>query len=287
MLNYIISFFKLKYLSLTKKKEGIVTLADSNYFQGLIVLYYSVQQSYEVPMICYDIGLTEEQKKWIKINLKNLTISDIPDFKIIKVIKEYKISSKLRKKGKRQWPLWICPFLIKSSPFERVLWLDCDVVVLRNLAGLFNLVKKAPVFTPENFAPHVTANKDKLYDLLPIGRLYNPKDVLINAGVSGWDLMRDKEVLDYYGYAVKRAFEDEDIMDAISWHDQGALIWAIYKSGLEKNIVKTWKWNLCVKNTKIANNKYEWGITVIDKLKEDVLEANLIHWNGHKVPWSK
>ena len=57
------------------------------------------------------------------------------------------------KPGKRIWPLWICPLLIRAAPFAEMFWLDCDLLVLRGLDELFGFLEAGPVFTPENKAP--------------------------------------------------------------------------------------------------------------------------------------
>jgi lipopolysaccharide biosynthesis glycosyltransferase len=214
-----------------------------------------------------------------------LTIKDVPDDEMIIKIKNYKEKTVLAKKGKRQWPLWICPFLIQNSPFTKTLWLDCDLIILRNLEKLFQKLDTGPFFTPENLAPNVTANKAALYKLLPIKHTIDENKALINAGVSGWHLTRDKKILNDYANVVKKAFENEDIKNAISWHDQGSLIWAILNTGSEKRIATDWTWNLCVKHTKIKELKFTWHSQLLDELRKQVPEANILHWNGQPVPW--
>lgn len=278
---------KEKFKKNSRKSEGVITLADKNYFQGLILLYHSIQNSYPVPIVCFDIGLSPDQKIWADENLPLLIIKDIPDDNLINTIKSYNEKTTLAKKGKRQWPLWICPILIKNSPFTKTLWLDCDLVILRNLGTLFKKLDTGPVFTPENLAPQVTANKSKLYKLLPIQRDFNENNALINAGVSGWHLDRDKKILNDYTFLVSKAFEDEDIKNSISWHDQGCLIWAILNNGMENRIATDWKWNLCVKHTMAQGLKFEWSEDILQQLRGLAPEANILHWNGQAVPWSK
>lgn len=275
------------YFSQDRITEGIVTLADEHYFLGLLTLCYSVQKSYAVPIICFDIGLTKEQIAWIGKNLPYLEIKKIPDLPIINKIKLAEDEGVLLKQGKRQWPLWICPFLINETPFQRIFWLDCDLVVLRDLKTLFGILNNGPVFTPENHAPELTANKPELYDLLPIDHKFSSSDVLINAGVSGWDKKRDRSILDYYMEVVYLAFSDNKIKQAISWHDQGALIWAVLKSNSGKYVLKDNTWNCCAKHTQAYQKQYVWNETVIDLLREDIPEVNIVHWNGCVVPWSR
>lgn len=267
---------------------GIVTLADSRYLPGLKLLCQSVQESCDVPVACFDLGLTPEEIQQARTKCSNLSILPLPDTADMAAVRRaFAGAGPLAKPGKRVWPIWACPFLIAASPFQRVFWVDSDIVVLRNLRDLFSLLDDGPVFTPENFAPQVTPNKPMLYKLLPIARTFNPLEPRINAGVSGWDLSReiDRAALDAYMTAVRAACADHRVAEAISWWDQGALIWAIQRCGLEHRVVNTWAWNMCVKHTRAVRNCHGWGDGTLERLRVDVPEANLLHWNGHAPPW--
>jgi hypothetical protein len=267
-------------------EHGIVTLADANYFAGLETLYLSAQESFAAPVACFDIGLTEEQKAQATKHA-GLSILPLPQTAdIAQVRRMFSDAAPLAKAAKRVWPLWICPFLIAASPFRRVFWLDCDLVVLRNLEGLFGMLDTGPVFTPENLAPERTPNKPELYELMPIERRFDPAQPVVNAGVSGWDLARDREALEAYMHPVRRASHDARVANAISWWDQGCLIWAIQKTGLEHRVMPTPKWNLCARNTAASGKRYApWDARALEALRRDVPEANLLHWNGLPLPW--
>jgi hypothetical protein len=264
---------------------GIVTLADSKYFPGLMLLHRSVQECWPIPIACFDLGLTDEQRR-ISRDVSGLTIMPMPDMSLVGTIMSvFGNAEPLAKQYKRVWPLWICPLLIAAAPFRRVFWLDCDTVVLRNLDQLFGLLEDGPVFTPEHNAPGVTPNKPELYDLLPIARRFDPLEPRVNAGVSGWDLVRDSAILDAYIYPVARACEDERVRNAISWHNQGALIWAIQKCGMEHRVVDTVNWNLCVVHTSLFARPIAWTDRFLADVKKAVPDANVLHWNGTNVPW--
>jgi len=264
---------------------GIVTLADSNYFPGLMLLHRSVQECWPVPIACFDIGLTAEQKR-IALQAPNLDILPLPNSGPIETIRSaFENATPLAKKGKRVWALWLCPLLISAAPFRRVFWLDCDIAVLRHLDQLFGFLEDGPVFTPENHAPAATPNKPELYDLLPIPHWFDPLEPRVNGGVSGWDLVRDAAVLEAYTYPVQRACEDLRVRDALSWHDQGALIWAIQKTQLQRCVLPSARWNLCVSHTALAQHPLSWDEHFLDRARRQVLDANLLHWNGVKVPW--
>jgi len=265
---------------------GIVTLADSRYFPGLELLCRSVRESLDVPVACFDLGLDASQLERARRTCPNLSVLPMPATDDMAAVRRaFEGAGPLAKPGKRVWPIWACPFLIAASPFRRVFWIDSDVVVLRNLQGLFALLEDGPVFTPENFAPQVTPNKAALYDLLPIARPFDPLEPRVNAGVSGWDLSRpvDRAALEAYMAAVRAACADRRVAEAISWWDQGALIWAIQRCGLEHRVVDAWSWNMCVKHTRAS--RCGWDDRTLERLRAEVPEANLLHWNGHAPPW--
>jgi hypothetical protein len=266
---------------------GIITLCDANYFPGLLMLHRSVQESHPCTVACYDVGLTPSQRAEAA-GRKNLQVLPLPADPLIGRIKAAMgATPPLAKANKRVWPLWICPLLIKRAPFRDVLWMDCDLVVLRGLSELFAAVATNPVFTPENKAPQLTPNHPELYRLLPIRRSFNPLLPTINAGVSGWRKDRDAAAIDAYIFPVERAIDDIKVRNAISWHDQGALIWAIQCRGLEHCVVGTTSWNLCVDNTSIAKRPIPWSGDFLDVVRTEVPNANVLHWNGRDPPWTR
>jgi hypothetical protein len=268
--------------------HGIVTLADHNYFPGLMLLHKSVQETWPLPIACFDVGITDEQKALAAEKCAGLRILPLPDVDLLTKIRSvFEAAPPLAKRDKRVWPLWICPLLIAAAPFRRVFWLDCDIAVLRNLDQLFRLLDDGPVFTPENNAPAATPNKSELYRLLPIARSFDRLEPRVNGGVSGWDLVRDKEILDAYIYPIERACKDDRVRDSISWHDQGALIWAIQKTGMESRVVKTTSWNLCVIHTGLSDQPVAWNDDFLANVRERVPSANILHWNGSRVPWAQ
>jgi len=264
---------------------GIVTLCDANYFPGLLMLHRSVQESHPCVVACYDLGLTADQATAAR-KLHNLQLLALPEDPLIERIKE--VTSRappLSKVNKRVWPLWICPLLIKHAPFRDVIWMDCDLVVLRHLGELFAAIETGPVFTPENKAPQHTANNPRLYDLLPIARRFDPLVPMVNAGVSAWRPQRDSAAIDAYLFAVERAAVDENVREAISWHDQGALIWAIQCLGLEHRVASSSTWNLCVDNTALARRPLPWNDDFLRAARLAVDDANILHWNGRAPAW--
>lgn len=262
-------------------EEGIITLADDRFFVGLALLYLSVQREYPVPIVCFDAGLTDEQKAWAAENMPGCIVRPIPDTENVRLVRQ-----KLKGTSENlteEWLLWVCPMLIAESPFRRTLWLDSDLIVLRRLGELFQKIDHGPVFTSENHDPPNTANPPELYDRLPIERAFDREEPLINGGVSGWDLERDAELLRWYRHPVMLAASDAAIRDAIKWHDQGSLIWALQKTGNEGCVLKSFDWNLCAKYIDYRLKPYSMSDDLLDVLRHDYPTANIVHWNGFKL----
>lgn len=265
--------------------RGVVTLGDSNYYPGLLQLHASIQSSDPCPVLCYDIGFTAAQRADAN-GRHNLHVLDLPaDPLIAELIDATRDCAPLAKPGKRIWPLWICPLLIRAAPLRDVFWIDCDAVVLRGLDELFAMLDDGPVFTPENHAPHATANAPALYAHLPIARPFDPQVPVVNGGVSGWRRGRDDAALEAYSRPVAAAARDRSVRDAISWHDQGALIWAIQSLGLEDRVLPTPMWNLCVGKAPVSEETLAWDDGLLARLRASLPEVRILHWNGRKSPW--
>lgn len=267
--------------------EGIVTLADANYFEGLRLLHASVRARYPVPIVCYDLGLDAEQRAYAEHHMPGVEIRPVPEDPEIAAIRERLDGPALAKTAKRQWPLWICPFLIAASPFRRTLWMDSDMVALRDLEGLYRALDDGPLFTPENLAPDKTPNPERLYHLLPIERDFERLVPLVNGGLSGWDSERDRGALEAYMTPIRLALERPAIAKAVAWHDQGCLIWAIQHRGLEHRVARTWRFNLCVRHTRAVDRPWcADDPAVLERLAAAAPQAAILHWNGSPVPWS-
>lgn len=266
-------------------KRGIVTLCDANYYPGLLGLHASVQASYPCQVICYDAGLNAEQRADAALR-ENLSILDLPDDPLIaELVAATHDCAPLGKPGKRIWPLWICPILIRAAPLDEVFWLDCDLLVLRDLDKLFAMLADGPVFTPENKAPELTPNPARLYDLLPIARAFDPAVPVVNGGVSGWRRGRDDAALEAYIAPVAAAARNRAVLEAIAWHDQGALIWAIQSLGLEHRVLDTPLWNLCVDRADVPADALRWDDGLLERVRAALPHVKILHWNGRKAPW--
>jgi len=255
---------------------GVITLADNKFFPGLVLLYESIQNNFPVHVTCFDGGMNPEQKDWAARHLPNCDIIPIPDNEYTRLIQNSLGGP--TKATDREVQLWLCPFLIEQSPYPKCLWLDADTIVIDELEKLFELIDSGPVFTPSNYQPRRVINLPALYKHMPLQDDCNPEDALINAGVSGWNFERDKNIIrDYMAPAIK-ACSSVAVRQSITWHDQGCLIWAIQNNKLQQRILKTSKWNYCAIHRR-KQTPYKLDQDLGQQLQSAYPEANIVHWN--------
>ena len=267
--------------------RGVVTASDANYFKGLLGLHSSIQASSGAyPVLCYDLGLTDEQRDEAR-RRPNLDVLPLPaDPLIDELIVATRDDATPAKPGKRNWPLWICPLLIRDAPLQELVWIDCDALVLGGLDPLFALLDAGPVFTPEFHAPEVSANNPELYRWLPIHRSFDPSRPVVNGGVSAWRRGRDEEPLEAYVRPVAAAARDNAVRSSIAWHDQGALLWAIQSLGLEHRVLRSPTWNFPVGHASLPSETLAWDEGLLGRLQAALPEVMILHWNGRPAPWT-
>ena len=75
------------------------------------------------------------------------------------------------------------------------------------------------------------------------------------------------------------------MLDAIPWHDQGALIWAIQSLGLEDRVLESPLWNLCMDHVDVPAEMLRWNQDLCTRLRSALPDVRLLHWNGRLTPW--
>jgi hypothetical protein len=270
---------------------GIITLADDAYFCGTRLLALSCGG--HLPIIVYDLGLGEAARAWIEAH-PGIERRAIPDTTLVRAIQAACGDRRMAKASKREWPLWICPTLIEDAPWPKVFWMDSDLVLLRDLEEMVQRLEEGPFVVEENLAPEATDNPASLYSLLPLlPGLHQGNRLRLNAGLTGWDRQRDAHLLEAYQFPIRQIFLRGALpRDAVRWHDQGALIWALQQAGHDDRLLRPRRWNLCVAHTALKDLRLDpqaedsalqaW----IEQLRSLEKEAAVVHWNGCPLPWS-
>jgi hypothetical protein len=199
---------------------GIVTAADENVFRGLQALFTSVKN--KINFLCYDLGLTAEQKKWCTEN--NLPLKDLSFLESF-----LKVRAELVKTEQR-WFSYVKPWVVCDSPFEYTIWLDTDCIVVGDLTQAELIVNKQTFFV-ENFCTICTKNLPYLYEQHPVeADLSTWKPV--NAGVFGVCKKDIQElVIDKWQYLIGLCAQDPKLKKTCDFYwDEGMLNWALQKN---------------------------------------------------------
>lgn len=249
---------------------GIITASDDRAFSGLQLLYYSLHLSHELPLVVFDIGLTHDQQAWCRNQ------ADLRLFPFHTLNEDSAIPTSVE-----MWQSWNKPLYIVAAPFRRTLWIDSDCMIFGNLNPLAHRLKECPLLVRDFFAPYnILNNSPELYERLPVE---NPTiSILANAGVLGFDKVRDRSLLDDWLRCIDLAFTDEVVARSIRWHDQGALNWAIQKHNLVGKIVLDHTWN-----EPAEFDHHVDGVTTLLQRYNNCHGGVIVHFAGQPKPWSK
>jgi hypothetical protein len=249
-------------------RRGIVTAGDSPIFRDLQFLILSLQDCNDFPVVVYDLGLATHELQWC-LSQPNVKCRPLPPL----------TPAMARFVGSHRWQAWLKPTYLLDAPFDRMLWLDADCVVLDSVADAFSCVGEGPLLLPE-VCPGSGRNHPRLYDFLPIADPGH-REVEINNGVIGLDRQRDRPLLDAWLYAVEWAIRNEGHRHLLRWYDQGALVWAICKTGLTDSVTTDQTWNYPAKPVSdvlrhaVGNHR-----SVLASIRDLHPDARIVHWFG-------
>lgn len=257
-------------------EKGVLTAANSEYFDGVKLLFKSIQETEKYPFRCINLGLTNAQLNWCRNNaLKIIELDDdIPETILDSFKKKKKISSIIQQENL----LWIRPWLIAKSPFRDTIWIDADAIVLEPLEELFSMIEGGLVVFADANNPGDSPNKPELYKYLPVN---NVTDKYVNSGVLGIRKERDDDLVYWWKYCVEKAAKSEDIRKYISWHDQGSLLWALHKTDRTDLISFSTKWNHPPNgydHKEVQKRKMYKKETLLQSIKEDHPDVGIVHY---------
>jgi hypothetical protein len=250
-------------------RRGIVTAGDSPIFRDLQFLILSLQEYNDDPVVIYDLGLATHELHWC-LSQPNVTCRPLPP--LTRAMAKYV--------GAHRWQAWLKPAYIFDAPFDRLLWIDADCVVLDSLEGAFAQVEEGPLLLPE-VCPGNGRNHSRLYDSLPVDRAARGREVEINNGVIGLDLFRDRALLSAWLYAVDWAIRNEGHRHLMRWYDQGALLWAISKTRAEAHVRSEQTWNYPAKPVPgFLRHAVRDRRSLLESIRDAHPEARVVHWFG-------
>ncbi len=216
---------------------GFVTGADSNSFGGLQVLFSSIKG--KANFICYDIGLSNEQRDWCNAN--GLILKDAQCLPVPKHI--------------NCWQTYCKPWIVTDSPFDYTIWIDTDCVVVGDLSQAEFITSQQTFFTENWITPYkVQRNAEALYERFPTKQ----ERIRINAGVFGVN-KNHRYIIEEWKQLLEFCFnEDPGMLKSIATWDEGALEWAIEKTCSHSFVIPDYRYNAY---TGVGKSDFE-GITI-------------------------
>jgi len=264
---------------------GIVTACNHDYFDGLKLLVASVRyfNDTKYPIVCADMGMTNEQLFWCEQkHVSVISLANCPPY------------PGTHFDTWEKYLIWIKPFLF--GYFRYMLWLDADVVVLNPLDDVFSLIKKDMLVIKHDpqFYNRVL-NNSALY--VAKNLLIPPDDVLrVNAGVCGFDVLRQLEFITKWRDIVWECFRDANIKRCMHYQDQGCLNYLLYAEGLlgkisydNLNLNKFYDFSMAYfLRTKLLKLYLagEFG-EIFSHLKQQYPDTTLLHWVGPDKIWKQ
>lgn len=118
----------------------IITALTEDFFDDFLIFYDSLIRFNNVDLIVVPYGFGDDNFK----KLENLNV-------IVKIIDLPKILDPQR------WIQWSKPFIIKKLidefDYDNYLWLDCDIVILKDLSPIFSYIDNKFLIIKDDFAP--------------------------------------------------------------------------------------------------------------------------------------
>ena len=210
-----------------------------------------------------------------------------PDVSLLPSPTIYKPVERIRRQ--HWWQAWLKPFYIYNSPFDRVLWIDADCTLLGQLYEAFREMDERPLIVRDATSA-VTENRPELYRHLPIRSGARTEGVNVNSGVLGFCQLRDKALLNAWGYGVAWAAMNQDKQSLSAWADQGMLLWALHRTGQTQFIRGDLAWNCPVHASRpgagsapspsLLATAAANGHSVLEEIRRRYPDAKIVHWLG-------
>jgi len=253
--------------------EGVVTASDSGYFRDLQFLVRSLASVSQRPICVIDLGLTESQRNWC-LDQCNVLVWAPPQL--------YQPMQRIRERF--WWQAWIKPYYLIQAPFDRVLWIDADCVVVNSLEDAFESLKTAPLLV-RDATTVVTENDPRLYEHLPLPCNAMTQGINVNSGVVGLCKIRDRELLSAWAWSAQWSAMHPHLQSFIAWADQGLLLWALHRTHMTCHIRGNLKYNWPVfQQPGLLAAAVDRGFNMLEEFRARFPENIILHFLGpHKL----
>ena len=210
---------------------GIVTAFDNKFYEDFKCFVNSLRLHTNIPLYAYPIDEQDNTQRPILEAIKSDT-NKISKDAYVKIFLPPEKAQQFQQTDTKRWIQWHKADLIKhvaeKHSLKHVLWLDSDIIVLKDLSAIFDHIIDQPLFTNDYFAPLSCKNKDELYEEFPDAKVdESQQDVVLNSGVVGFELPRDMPILNSWSNKTQLIVKNPNLKQWITLYDQGTLIWTL------------------------------------------------------------
>jgi len=229
--------FFTDHLTITPKVRldddcGVLTAADAKFFIGAQILYTSIVKPHRnVNFTLFDIGLTTEQQAWMERQPRARLVPFEPE----KLLVPTKVAN---------WQKFNRPHFLSLSPYQRSVWIDCDMVVKASLAPLFHHVKRQPFIVRNDIC---SPNNRRLHDYIPTK--CTTEAFALSSCVFAWNSGRQLDLQLIQEWAETTRFittHPDNLVQYLSACDEAILRVVVQKLDLVKYVWPDRHWNAMV-----------------------------------------
>jgi hypothetical protein len=266
--------------------EGILTAADPRMAHDLKFLLASLGPHDKGRRTAvFSLGLRKADRIWIRKSMDKAIVLPDPRKTLRTSITGDRMDATLNKHA-----------YFALSPWRRSLWLDADTLALRSLKEAFRLLESEPILVEGTDAvTSVNARELTRVEGLKLPPGIEMSSRVVQAGVVGLDLIRDRRILAAWGWALE-FWRRSPIVAAklFAWWDQGCLLWAIGRVGAWDKL-KPSEWNTVIpyipdvpqremapELLAILSGCASSGKSIVERLQDIYPGAALAHFAGGK-----
>lgn len=190
-------------------KTCVISASDETFLRGLYSLAWTTIYQNDVSFVAYDLGI-EDQK--IVGELNRWGVKVLP-------------WSNAVSKNVEGWQTFTKPFVIRDAMrnFDRVIWIDADVLVGGDLSPVLEMLDDGLVVPDHGFFdPPNNNNSDCIVDVLGIAKKQwgQTANAFPCCGFMAFNSARDKKFVDSWCDSIQRV-ESQNAFDCVSYYDQG------------------------------------------------------------------
>lgn len=260
---------------MSPQKHGqyaIITAVDAKFWPEYCVLYESLRRFHTILLTVIDVGLEPDQLH-ILSQQTNVITHIVPD-------------NLYNYRNINRWMQWCKPMLILDvihrHQIDFALWIDADTVITQELDPLLDATTQNFFVVADYFSPLMCQNDQQLYTECPAPVSAEHHKTVINSGVIGIALPRDRSILDKWIENTQLIYDKPHLQQHVAFYDQGILLLSLRQLQMLNHVVHDRRWNYPAKRNIYKPHAQRLTDTgnVIDEVILDNQDAIIVHYAG-------